>query len=173
MEHEDSTALVRRVCAGDLTALPPLAASAAALRGKLPGAALFHYAGHGTFAGFAGWDSVLGLADGSRLTLGDLLALDRAPRWVVLSSCEGGRTSDQAPGEGIGLAHAFLLAGTEAVVAATEPADDLSARDLMRDLYQGWRPGTDLPRRFQRAQLACLSRQDPAAGCVSFRLFER
>jgi hypothetical protein len=154
-----------------LERLDGTAAQAEAVRTALPHAVLFHYAGHGTFAGFAGWDSMLTLADGSRLTLGDLLALDRAPSWVVLSSCDAGRTSEQTPSEGIGLAHAFLLAGSQAVVAATRKVPDSTSRDLVSELYRGWRPGVDLPRQFQRAQQACLQRY-PAVDCASFRLLE-
>jgi tetratricopeptide (TPR) repeat protein len=154
-----------------LTRLDGSAAQAAAVRKALPGTGLFHYAGHGTFAGFGGWDSGLELADGSRLTLGDLLALRRMPAWVVLSSCEGARSSEQAPGEGIGLAHAFLLAGAQAVVAATRPVTDRVGRDLVRELYRGWKPGVDLSRQLRQAQLACR-RRDPAADWASFRLFE-
>lgn len=154
-----------------LERLEGAAARAEAVRPALSRAALFHYAGHGTFAGFTGWDSVLELAEGTRLTLGDLQALGRAPTWVVLSSCEAGRSSGQAPGEGIGLANAFLLAGSEAVVAATRRVPDETARDLMRELYSGWK-GTDLPRRFQRAQWACLQSHPAGAGCESFRLLE-
>jgi len=141
------------------------------VRAALPGASLFHYAGHGTFAGFAGWDSVLELADGSSLTLGDLLSLRQAPAWVVLSSCDAGRSSEQAPGEGIGLAHAFLLAGSQAVIAATRKVPDSIARDLLGELYRNWQPGVDLPRQFQRAQWTCLQRH-PGTDCASFRLFE-
>jgi len=136
----------------------------------LPGAGLFHYAGHGIFAGFAGWDSALSLAEDSRLTLGDVLALRPAPAWVVLSSCDAGRSSEQAPGEGIGLANAFLLAGSQAVVAATRPVDDHAARELMRELYRGWQPGADLPRQLQRAQLARRGKDPSADAWAAFRL---
>jgi hypothetical protein len=155
-----------------LKLLDGTAAKAEAVRAELPRAAFFHYAGHGTFAGFAGWDSVLELADGTRLTLGDLQALRQAPTWVVLSSCDAGRSSEQAPGEGIGLAHAFLLAGSQAVVAATRDVPDRTARDLVSELYRGWHPGVDLPRQFQRAQWACLQRHEAGADCESFRLLE-
>jgi CHAT domain-containing protein len=89
----------------------------------------------------------------------------------VLSACDAAHPSEQAPGEGIGLAQAFLLAGSRAVIAATRPVPDRTARDLIRELYRGWRPGGDLPSQFQRAGLACR-RQDPAADCASFRLLE-
>jgi tetratricopeptide (TPR) repeat protein len=155
----------------NLRRLDGTAAGAEAVREALEKADLFHYAGHGTFAGFAGWDSVLRLADGSRLTLGDLLALRRVPPWVVLSACDAGRSSEDAPGEGIGIAYTFLLRGTEAVIAANRPVPDRTARDLIAELYRGWQPGTDLERAFQRAQLASRQ-QDPAADWASFRLIE-
>jgi hypothetical protein len=147
------------------------AAKAGRVREELSGADLFQFSGHGEFAGFAGWDSALRLADGSRLTPGDLLALRRVPAWVVLSTCEGGRSSEQAPGEGIGLAQAFLLAGSRAVVATTRLVPDTTARDFVIELYRGWRPGMDLAQQFQRAQQVCQQR-DPAADWASFRLLE-
>ena len=45
-------------------------ARAETMREALRGADLFHFAGHGNFAGLGGWDSALRLADGSRLTPG-------------------------------------------------------------------------------------------------------
>ena len=154
-----------------LRRLDGLAATAGAVREGLLDADLFHFAGHGNFAGFAGWESALQLADGSRLTLADLLALRRVPSWVVLSSCETGQSSEQARGEGVGLAQAFLLAGSRAAIAATERVEDGTARALVDELYRGWEPGADLPRQLQRAQLA-LRRREPAADWQSFRLLE-
>jgi CHAT domain-containing protein len=144
-------------------------ASAGKVRGALPGIRLFEFAGHGELAGFAGWDSALRLAKGSRLTSRDVLTL-RAPPWVVLSTCEGGLSSQQAPGEGIGLAQAFLLAGSQAVVAAVRPVRDSTARAFVAGLHRYWQPGTDLVQPFRRAQLACLQ-ENPNADCASFRLF--
>lgn len=151
--------------------LDGLDATARAVRKALPEADLFHFAGHGRFAGFSGWDSSLQLADGSRLTLADLLALRPVPSWVVLSSCDAGLSSEQARGEGVGIAQAFLLAGSRAVIAATERVEDGTARALIDELYRGWEPGADLPRQLQRAQLA-LRQKRPDADWQSFRLFE-
>jgi TPR repeat protein len=147
------------------------AAQAEAVSDALPGSDLFHFAGHGNFSGLAGWDSALRLADNSQLTLSDLLALRRVPAWVVLSACESGQSSGQAPGEGVGLAQAFLLAGAQGVIASTRTVDDRKARDLIAELYRGWQPGADLARQLQRAQLACM-RRDPASVWASFRLLE-
>jgi cellulose synthase operon protein C len=146
-------------------------ASSSAVSAALLDADLFHFAGHGSFAGFAGWDSALPLADRSRLTLGDVLMLHPVPKWVVLSACDAGRSSEQAPGEGIGLANAFLLAGAQAVIAATRPVVDNDARDLLSELYRGWQPGMDLAGQLQRAELVC-HQQHPTADCTSFRLLE-
>ena len=141
-----------------------------AVREALLGADLFDFAGHGVFED-SGWDSALLLADGSRLTPRDLLTLRRVPAWVVLSTCEGGLSSKEAPGEGIGLAQAFLLAGSQAVVATTRPVRDTEARDFVVELYRGWKPGMDLAQQVRRAQLACR-RKNPAADWASFRLLE-
>jgi tetratricopeptide (TPR) repeat protein len=153
-------------------ALQRLEGTEAGARAVLPvlgRADLFHFAGHGDFAGFAGWDSALRLSDGTRLTLSDLLALPRVPSWVVLSACDGGHSSEQAPGEGVGLAQAFLLAGTRSVIAATRPVLDRTARDLLTELYRRWQPGTDPAQALRQAQLACRSR-NPDADWASFRL---
>ncbi|HEV2845336.1 MAG TPA: CHAT domain-containing protein, partial [Thermoanaerobaculia bacterium] len=147
-----------------------LEARADKVRGKLPDAFLFHYAGHGLFEGEAGWDSVLHLAEETNLTVGDILALPRAPDWVVLSACDGGRSSEQAPGAGIGLAQAFVLAGAQGVVAANRTVADSTARELAAELYSGWRSGADLPRQFQRAQRAYRARNPKAEDWASFRL---
>jgi len=170
-EADEVAASIHNRGGWSLTRLDGPAARASAVSDALPRADLFHFAGHGNFAGFAGWDSALPLADGSRLTMGDILTLPRAPRWVVLSACDAGRSSKEAPGEGIGLAHAFLLAGSQAVIASTRTVDDETARHLLSALYQDWKPGTDLSRQLQRAELACR-RHSPQADCTSFRLIE-
>lgn len=146
-------------------------ASAEAVRSHLATADLFHYAGHGTFSGFGGWESSLLLADQTRLTLGDLLALDRVPAWVILSACETGRSSAETAVESLGLAHAFLLAGSRQVVASTRPADDRTVPAFFAELYRQWDREPDLAVALRRAQLA-WRRQDPAADWASFRLFE-
>lgn len=148
-------------------------AGAREVREKLLGADFFHYAGHGVFGGPHGWNSELKLADDSRLTLGDLLSLPRAPSWVVLSACEGGRSSEQAPGSGIGLAQAFLLAGAQGVVAPTRRVPDPTARGLFSELYGSWRPGMDLPFHLRQAQLAYHQRHSADTDWASFRLLTR
>ena len=164
-------ALESRAQPWTLTELRAAAASAGTLRGRLAAADLLHYAGHGSFSGFGGWESSLLLADETRLTLGDLLALERVPAWVVLSACDGGRSSAEASVEGLGLAHAFLLAGSRAVVASTRPADDRTTPGLFAELYRQWDQEPDLAVALQRAQLA-WRRHGSGADWSAFRVFE-
>ncbi len=146
-------------------------ASPEAVRSRLPAADLLHYAGHGTFSGSGGWESRLLLGQGTELTLGDILALDQVPAWVVLSGCDTGRSSSEVPVEGLGLAHAFLLAGSQGVVASTRPADDRTVAAFFPELYRRWDREQDLAVALQRAQLA-WRRQNPGADWAGFRLFE-
>lgn len=147
-------------------------ATADAVRDALRRAALLHYAGHGSFSGFGGWESELPLAGDTRLILRDLLALGRVPPWVVLSGCDTGKAGLEAPVEGLNLAHAFLLAGSRAVIAATKPVEDRAAQALFADLYRGWNGAPDLASRLRRAQLAAWRRHAPAGEWESFRAFE-
>lgn len=116
-----------------------------ALRGRMAGVDLFHYAGHAVAEGLDGWRSAFLLAEGA-LSAGELLTLTAAPRWAVLAACETGR----APGEvsGIGLAHALLAVGAEAVVATARPVTDAAGA------------------RFSAAFYGALSRASPEAGSI-------
>ncbi len=141
------------------------------VRRALAEATLFHYAGHATFAGRGGWESALPLAENTRLTVGDILALKRAPELVVLSGCETGRSAREAPLESIGLAHAFVAAGSRRVIAAVRPVADRAAAELVAALYRDGAAAPDIEAALRRAQLA-WRRQDPAADWSSFRVIE-
>ncbi len=96
---------------------------------------LFHYAGHGV-AGEGAWDFTLPLVGEATFGVGDVLALRRAPRFVVLTGCETGRVDATLGGGGIHVAAAFLLAGSQFVVAASEPVDDEIAATFGAALYE-------------------------------------
>ncbi len=169
-------AAVRRVlessgAAWEVEVLGGPEAGAQAVRQALGGVDLLHYAGHGIFAGRGGLGSAMLLADHSRLTAGDFLALDRTPEMAVLSSCETARSPAAAPAEGIGLAQAFLVAGSRQVVAAVRPVGDRAAGGLFARFYDGWGADPDLAELLRRAQLA-WRREDPAADWASFRVLE-
>jgi CHAT domain-containing protein len=86
---------------------------------------LLHFAGHGTFSQ-QGWSAGLTLGDGRDLLASDVLAAPVVPDWVVLSGCS---TAASRPSmvESIGLAQAFLVAGSAEVVATTRPVEDAVA----------------------------------------------
>jgi tetratricopeptide (TPR) repeat protein len=110
-------------------------ATSAAVRQGIAGARVLHYAGHGHFAGEDGLESALPLAAGGHLQVGDILTLASPPELVVLSACEGARESTDARAQALGLAHAFVLAGSEAVVATTRPVNDDLARAVSIRLH--------------------------------------
>jgi tetratricopeptide (TPR) repeat protein len=146
-------------------------AAGSELRRRLAEVDLFHYAGHAVFGGEGGWESVLPLAESSDLTLGDILALAHAPRWVVLSGCETARSGDAAPAESLGLAQAFIAAGSASVLAAARPVADQTAASLVDAFYRAWSGTTPASTALRTAQLA-LRAQDPAADWASFRIVE-
>jgi CHAT domain-containing protein len=147
-------------------------ASGARVRQGLATADLFHFAGHGDFRSADGWQSALLLTDGSQLTLGDILALPSAPRQVVLSGCETGRTMQESPIDNAnGLAHAFVAAGSQAVVAALRPVNDRLAATLVSSFYREWQAGATAEVALQKAQIA-LYNDNPDQDWSSFRLIE-
>jgi hypothetical protein len=162
-----STALAAGPPAGTVELLLDSAATGAAVRGGLSRSAVFHYAGH---AVAAGWDSSLPLAAGGRLTVDDVLALRRPPAWVVLSGCATGATPEDSAVESMGLAHAFLSAGAESVIAAVRPLPDREAAALVAAFYaelpRAGSPGEAL----RRAQLARRGK-DRSTAWASFRAF--
>ncbi len=88
---------------------------------------LLHFAGHGTFSQH-GWSAGLTLADGRDLLATDVLTAPAVPAWVVLSGCSTAATRP-AMVETMGLAQAFLVAGSADVVATTRPVhDEVAAR---------------------------------------------
>lgn len=155
------------------TSLAEREASVEAFHRALPGADLLHIAGHASYAGRGGWQTFMPLAARGRLGVEDVLLLEQPPEWVVLSGCETARAEHgQTVAEGIGLAQAFLLAGSRAVVAAVRPVDDRLARELVEALYPAWLGGLPLSQALQEAQLA-LHDARPDADWASFRLMER
>ncbi len=132
---------------------------------------LFHYAGHASYEGQDGWDSALPLAAQGRLLVTDVLALPHAPARVILSACGAARTASAAPGETLGIAQAFLVAGTDVVVAPTRDVrDEASARFFGRVYAALRRDGLgDLERAVREAELAERDR-DPTSDWASFRV---
>jgi cellulose synthase operon protein C len=131
----DHVAAVLRVAGWEIDILRGREATSSALLPRLGKARLLHYAGHGVYEGLEGFRSALPLASGSHLTVGDLLASTGVPSHVVLSGCDAARSGDEVPAESLGLAQAFVLAGSEFVIAPVRPIDDALAARLSTALY--------------------------------------
>ncbi|WP_437279181.1 CHAT domain-containing protein [Sorangium sp. So ce375] len=130
-----------------------------------PAVELLHFAGHADFSGRDGWKSGLRLAHDGRLTVADILALPRAPAQVVLSGCETGRA------EGLGLAQAFVVAGSGAVVSSLRRIDDGVAARTMRAFYTALPLGApDDPALALREAGLRIRSEAPTADWGSFRV---
>jgi cellulose synthase operon protein C len=154
-----------------VTRLDGRTATRDALLETLPTVDLFHYAGHAAVAGATGALSALVLSNGQRVELGDLLALPRLPEVVVLSACSAAATrgtdAEAASTSVMGLAQAFLAAGTQTVIAPVRDVSDVAAQSFMASLYEALRaagPST-FPQAFQRAAAAAAGKD-----AQSFRL---
>lgn len=133
-------AIIRRAWAEagyEVTLLAGREASFAAVRSALEQRNVrhFHYAGHASFSGTDGVESGLELANGARLTVTDVLALERVPTYVTLSGCETGRAVND-DGAGLNLASAFLVAGAERAIASTRAIDDEATVEAFRKSYR-------------------------------------
>jgi hypothetical protein len=145
------------------------AATRSAVAGALEGSAFVHYAGHGRFAGADGFESELRLANGSALTVSDVLLLARAPRVAVLSGCELSR-SDDASGESFGIAQALLARGARFAIAPSRKVPDALAERFVKALYaDGALAEEAIVERFAEAMRA-LAREAPTDDWSTFRL---
>lgn len=139
------------------------------VREALESADTFHYSGHGSFAGRAGTASALPLASGGALTLSDVLALRKPPALVVLSGCETARDDDGRE-RGIGLAHAFIVAGARSVIAPSRVVTDTLAHEIVIGLAEAPSEAS-AEHKLQFSQLRARSRG--LTGWESFRLVVR
>ncbi len=130
-----------------------MCATPAAILEKLPGAAVFHFAGHGEYDWIEPLDSALvccrsnGTTDQEGravvipepLTLRELLSGVNLThlKLVVLSACNTGLTDvGQAADEYVGLPAGFLQAGAPAVVSSLWAVNDFSTSLLMGEFYR-------------------------------------
>lgn len=140
---------------------------------RLVRADLFHYAGHGLRNASNGWDAALLLGDDGVMDVRDVLALEHAPRWVVLTACDSGTTSAGLVDGGMSLGRAFLLAGAEAVVVTDRPIEDRLAVVVGAGLYESAeRAGFDPVAALGRVQ-AASSRAHGSGDWPAFRVLVR
>lgn len=135
-----------------------------ALLPALPTVDLFEYFGHAVAR--TEWGSALELTDGE-LDVGDVLTLARVPRLVVLSACGTGREPDASA---LGIAQAFVTAGSEGVVATGRDVSDALVADFAEALHAAFSPEVDLETAYRTAMITLSTRQ-PDADWAAFRLF--
>ncbi len=173
LEEAKASAATLAADTNDVKLLVRDQATSSAVTAALRQADRVHYAGHGVFAGDEGWESSLPLAAGGRLTIGDVLALAPAPRVVVLTGCEAAKSSGTT--EGLGLAQAFVVAGSSAVLAPVRKVNDDLAAQLASALYRLPSPDPATPivtplSMTARAAIASLRQKSPTADWAAFRV---
>jgi hypothetical protein len=144
---------------------------------SLEGYDLFHYAGHAEDSqrperggwppypgGEAGWAGFLELGKAGRLTVHDVTTMSSVPRAVVLAGCRTGAL-ELDTGQ-TSLALAFLVAGSEQVVASAEAVDDARGARFARGFYEALvrEPGLDLVAAMQQAQRGLWESGEELAG---------
>ncbi|HEV3382820.1 MAG TPA: CHAT domain-containing protein [Trebonia sp.] len=136
----------------------PLTGAAATVENTLralDGAELAHMAAHGHHDRDNVLFSRLDLADGP-LVAYDIQRLSTAPRQVVLSACDVGRTTVRPGDEILGFTAALLHMGTPTVISSVTRVSDEAAVGLMtayhRELRKGIRPAEALATASETAQ---------------------
>lgn len=155
----------------EVTELVGRAATGPALRSLLPLVDHFHYAGHSATAGAFGWRSTLRLADDTTLNIADILALDRVPRTATLLSCSAGGVRPDPRSQGVTLTAAFLLAGSEAVIAPSIDIDATGAQDIAEALQPVATGAVDVPASYRAGMLRLLTRTGPSPTWQALRLW--
>lgn len=97
-----------------------------------------HFSCHSEFNFKSPLDSALLLADGERLTLGEIFDLDLSQcRLVTLSACETGLTNYKIlSDEYVGIPSSFLYAGSPSIVSSLWTVQDVSTAFLIIKFYQ-------------------------------------
>jgi len=151
----------------DATVLSGSEATAGKVLAALDGAGLAHIAAHGTFRADSPMFSSLRLHDGP-LTVYDFEQLNRAPHWLVLSSCDSGVLAPAGADELLGLASSLLPLGTAGIVAGVVQLNDYAVVPLMVALHRGLRAGQGLAEAL--SQVRAQSSTDPAEQAAALSL---
>ena len=159
-----------------------MATVSATLR-ALDGAPLAHLAAHGHHDQENFLFSRLDLADGPLMAY-DIQQLATAPRHVVLSSCDVGRTVVRPGEEILGFTAALLYIGTATVISSVTRVGDAAAVGMMtayhRLLAAGTRPARRSPkplspRSSARSSASTAARRcaDPVIGAIRLKARRR
>jgi len=133
---------------------------------SIAAADILHFAGHAIRD-----DRVLRtglrLGDDSWITVGDVLALERVPREVILTACETGAQDTRTPSWS--LAEAFVAAGANEVLATTRKVNATAARRVGSAIHT-----RDEPLSMRLVQvLKNLHADDPSFDWSAYRVFVR
>ena len=120
--------------AGHPTVLLGARATVEAVTDLAERADVLHLVAHGRHSIDAPLLSGLRFADGDLFGY-DIDLIDAPPHTVILSACELGRSSVRWGAEAIGMAHAWLHAGTVCVIAAPVTVADDAAAELLGALH--------------------------------------
>lgn len=139
-----------------VTTLLGRAADGPSVRAALLTADHLHYAGHSETAGERGWESALRLAGSTTLTIADILALERVPRTVSLLSCSAGNVPSEPRAQGVTLAGAFLIAGSDAVIAPSTALHSGDAAAIAAELERSADAADDFPALYRIVMLSLV-----------------
>ncbi len=153
-----------------------------AFREALSRADHLHFTGHAEFAGPDGWRSGLVLEEAATWSAGrprrllrpaDVLAAPRVPRGVVLSACESAGAGGRAAVEDLGMARAFVLAGSDWAIGTSRPVRDQDALEFTRALYEDGVPETTVRAAAALASAQLLAASRPGSDWAAYRLIAR
>jgi CHAT domain-containing protein/tetratricopeptide (TPR) repeat protein len=153
---------IEKLLAGDSDTLVGAAATEAAVRQRLTGRRVIHFATHGvvhndpTLASYLVMQGQGGADDSDgRLTVDEIDRFSLDADLVVLSAC--GTALGPISGDGVqGFTRAFLSAGVGSVIATTWSVADRTSYHVMEGFYREWIAGRDKTRALRESQLAML-----------------
>ena len=155
----------------DATLLLGADVSRSALLAGFETSTIAHFAGHAASGGATGWHHVLRARGAEAVSPADVLLLDQVPDEVVLSACASAEGTPGVEVASLGMAQAFLFAGTEVVLATTRPVSDQMAAELAGELAREASASPWGAETMRRAVLA-LRDQHPG-GWSAYRLLVR
>lgn len=107
-----------------------------AVRERMAGRDVLHFATHGYLSSEAPLRSAILLANGEALTVYELMGERIEARLVVLSACESGLGRKTGGDDVLGLARGVLAAGANAAIVSLWRVNDAATLPLMRELYR-------------------------------------
>jgi CHAT domain-containing protein len=138
---------------------------------EIEGAALVHFASHGTFRSDNPMFSSLSLHDGP-LTVHDLGRLRKPPFRMVLPACDSGIGSHTGSDELLGLASALVGLGTAGLASSVSQVNDRATVPVMVAIHSSLRDGRTLPTALAAARRTVADGSDlqraTAASFVAF-----